>query len=126
MAYRFAEAGGGDRWQMETIRLQPVNNLSYNYVLSGFQGIQPVILKLSLDTEGLHREAVALKVFADFGAVKVLDEEKGDLLIGRAIPGTSLKDYFLKSDPRSLQIACQVTQKLHQAPFTWRIVSSYP
>ena len=30
--------------------LQPVNNLSYNYVLSGFQGTQPIILKLGLDT----------------------------------------------------------------------------
>ena len=37
--------------------LKPVNNLSYNYVLSGFQGPQPIILKLGLDIDGFKREA---------------------------------------------------------------------
>lgn len=30
--------------------LKPVNNLTYNYVLSGFQGVQPIVLKLGLDS----------------------------------------------------------------------------
>lgn len=50
--------------------LQPVNNLSYNYVLSGFRGPQPIILKLSLDTDDLKREALALKAFA--GLVRLM------------------------------------------------------
>lgn len=32
--------------------LEPVPNLSYNYVLSGFQGNNPIILKLGLDRRG--------------------------------------------------------------------------
>ena len=99
------------KWRLSD--LQPVNNLSYNYVLSGFQETQPIILKLGLDGEGLHREAQALRAFAGFGAVKVLDEEEGALLLERAVPGTSLKD---PRDQKVIQIACQVTQKLHQAP----------
>ena len=43
--------------------LKPVNNLSYNYVLSGFQGSKPIILKLGLDIDGFKREAAALTAF---------------------------------------------------------------
>lgn len=43
--------------------LKPVNNLSYNYVLSGLQGSQPIILKLGLDIDGSKREAAALMAF---------------------------------------------------------------
>ncbi|MBA2629098.1 MAG: streptomycin phosphotransferase, partial [Rickettsiaceae bacterium] len=39
--------------------LNPVKNLSYNYVLSGFQGNQPIILKLGLDIDSLKQEARA-------------------------------------------------------------------
>lgn len=99
------------KWRLSD--LQPVNNLSYNYVLSGFQGTQPIILKMSLDVEGLHREAEALRAFTGVGAVKVLNEESGALLLERAVLGTSLKD---SRNPNALQIACQVAQKLHQAP----------
>jgi streptomycin 6-kinase len=35
--------------------LKPVNNLSYNYVLSGIRGSHPIILKLGLDTDALKR-----------------------------------------------------------------------
>ncbi len=40
--------------------LKEVTNLTYNYVLSGLQGNNPIILKLGLDSEGLAREAFAL------------------------------------------------------------------
>lgn len=49
--------------------LKPVNNLSYNYVLSGFQGPQPIILKLGLDIDGFKREATALMAFEGSGVV---------------------------------------------------------
>lgn len=55
--------------------LKAVINLTYNYVLSGFQGDNPIILKLGLDSEGLARETFALKCFAGYGAVKVLAED---------------------------------------------------
>jgi streptomycin 6-kinase len=71
--------------------LKEVANLTYNYVLSGLQGDNPIILKLGLDYEALTREAFALKFFARCGAVKVLAEDKGMLLLERAVPGSSLR-----------------------------------
>jgi streptomycin 6-kinase len=49
--------------------LKPVEALSYNYVLSGFQGSQPIILKLGLDIDGLKREAAALMAFSGLGVL---------------------------------------------------------
>lgn len=95
--------------------LQEATNLSYNYVLSGWQNNNSIILKLSFDKEGLTREAFALKCFSGYGAVKMLNEDDGMLLLERALPGTSLKSYFLDKDQESIEIACEVIKKLHQA-----------
>jgi streptomycin 6-kinase len=92
--------------------LNPVSNLSYNYVLSGIQNGQPIILKVGLDGDGLKREAAALKAFSGFGAIKVLGQSDGLLLLERAVPGISLKS----SPKEALPIACAVMKKLHQAP----------
>ncbi|HHT9168475.1 TPA: aminoglycoside phosphotransferase family protein [Legionella pneumophila] len=97
-------------------KLKPIINLSYNYVLSGFQESQPIILKLGPDSAGSKREASALKAFAGFGVVKVLKESEGMLLIERAISGTSLKSYFPKQDNDAIQITCDCLKRLHQAP----------
>ncbi|MBI2785865.1 MAG: phosphotransferase [Legionella longbeachae] len=96
--------------------LSPVINLSYNYVLSGFQESQPIILKLGLDSAGFKREVLALKSFAGFGTVKVLQESDGMLLIERAVSGMSLKSYFPKQDNNAIQITCDCLKRLHQAP----------
>jgi len=95
--------------------LQEVTNLTYNYVLSGFQGDNPIILKLGLDNKAITREAFALKCFVEYGAVKVLAEDNGILLLERAMPGASLKSYFPYRDQESIEIACGVIKKLHQA-----------
>jgi streptomycin 6-kinase len=95
--------------------LKEVTNLSYNCVLSGFQGDNPIILKLGLDHEALAREAFALKCFAGYGVVKVLAKDEGMLLLERAVPGTSLKSYFPDREQESIEIACGVMQTLHQA-----------
>jgi streptomycin 6-kinase len=84
-------------------------------VLSGFQGDNPIILKASLDSEGLARESFALKCFAGYGAVKVLAEDNEMLLLERAVPGTSLKSYFPNQEHESIEIVCGVMKKLHQA-----------
>ncbi|MDP3706243.1 MAG: aminoglycoside phosphotransferase family protein [Legionellaceae bacterium] len=96
--------------------LKPVKNLSYNYVLSGFQGSQPVILKLGLDIDGLKREAFALQAFSGFGVVKVLVENDGMLLLERAVSGDSLKSYFSAKDNDAVRITCDCIKRLHQAP----------
>ena len=37
--------------RLDLLDLKEVTNLSYNYVLSGFQGDSPIILKASLDSQ---------------------------------------------------------------------------
>lgn len=95
--------------------LKEVKNLIYNYVLSGLQGDNAIILKLGLDHEALNRESFALKCFAGYGVVKVLAEDKSMLLLERAVPGASLKRYFPDREQESIEIACSVMKKLHQA-----------
>lgn len=96
--------------------LKTVNNLSYNYVMSGIQSTQSVILKLGLDIGGLKREAMALKAFDGFGAVKVLAEDEGMLLLECAIPSVSLKSSFPVNDNEAIRITCDCLNRLHHAP----------
>lgn len=96
--------------------LKPVTNLSYNYVISGVMGDKPIILKLSLDYQGLKREALAMQFFAGFGAVKLIKSDEGLLLLEKAQPGVSLKSYFPHRDAEAIQITCRLIQQLHQAP----------
>lgn len=96
--------------------LKPVNNLSYNYVLSGFQGPQPIILKLGLDIDGFKREAAALMAFSGFGVVEILSENKGLLLLECAVPGVSLKSHFPENDDEAINITANVIKRLHKAP----------
>lgn len=96
--------------------LKPVDNLSMNYVASGFQGSQEIILKLSVDEKLIEREYIALKALADFGAVEVLVYREKTLLLKKLSPATSLKTYLPNRSQEALEIACNLTQKLHQAP----------
>ena len=96
--------------------LKPVNNLSYNYVLSGLQGSQPIILKLGLDVDGFKREAAALMAFSGFGVVAVLSENNGLLLLECAVPGVSLKSYFPEKDDQAINVTANVIKRLHKAP----------
>lgn len=96
--------------------LKPVEALSYNYVLSGLQGSQPIILKLELDIDGFKREASALMAFSGFGVVEVLSENNGLLLLACAVPGMSLKSYFPEKDDEAINITANVIKRLHKAP----------
>ena len=78
--------------------LNAITNMTYHYVLSGFQGDSPIILKLGVDD--LMREAFALRHFAGFGTVRVLAADCGFLLLERA--GLSLKSYCLARKTESL------------------------
>ena len=103
----------------ETYRLsnlKPINNLSVNYVLSGFQGSQPIILKLGLDIDGFKREAAALMAFSGFGVVPMLSENNGLLMLMCAVPGVSLKPQFPENDAEAINITANVIRRLHKAP----------
>lgn len=96
--------------------LKPVNNLSYNYVLSGFQGPQPIILKLGLDIDGFKREAAALRALEGFCVVQVFSENAGFLLLECAVPGVSLKSHFSEHDDEAINITANIIKRLHKAP----------
>ena len=99
-------------------QLKPIDNLTYNYVLSGLQGDIPIILKLSPNALDLDKEANALVAFKGFGGVSVLNRKGTALLLQRALPGQPLKDYSLKNGVKNIEIACKVVKKLHQAPLS--------
>lgn len=103
-----------NRWQLKN--LKPVENLSYNYVLSGLRDNQEIILKLSLDHVKLNEETKALKAFKNYGAIDIIDQEDGALLLKQAIPGTSLRSYFPNSEIEAVEIACDLIKKLRKAP----------
>lgn len=96
--------------------LKPVDNLSYNYVLTGFQDSKAVILKLGLDIDGFKREASSLMAFSGFGVVEVLSANNGLLLLECAVPGVSLKSYFLEKDDEAISITANVIKRLQKAP----------
>lgn len=102
------------KWNLRN--LSPLKNLTYYYVLSGFQGDNPVVLKMGLDYASLSREAFALKCFSGFGGVKLIAEDQGLLLLEQAIPGTSLKSYFPNKESKAIEISCNVMKTLHKAP----------
>ena len=85
--------------------LVEVDNLSYNYVLSGQQGHEEVILKISIESKELKREIAALRGFAEYGAVPIIAYSDNALLLKKAIPGVSL-------NKNSIKIACDVAKKL--------------
>lgn len=99
--------------------LQPMPDLSYNYVLSGLQADTPIILKLGYDNEALAKEALTLQCFAKWGGVNMMTEIStaydGYLLLSRLVPGTSLKSYFPDKEAETVKIICAVIEKLHMA-----------
>lgn len=96
--------------------LKPLKNLSYSYVLSGFQNEKPIILKLSLDVDGLKQEAKALKAFFGLGVVEVILEKNGLLLQEQAISGISLTSYFPQKEEEAIHITANIIKRLQKAP----------
>ncbi|MEW9809404.1 MAG: aminoglycoside phosphotransferase family protein [Candidatus Symbiodolus clandestinus] len=101
------------KYQLSLLKPLADSQLSFHYLLAGFQGNNPVILKLGLDVNSLRREGAALRQLAGHGAVQVLAEDIGMLLLERVTPGYSLK--ACPSKVAGLPIACQLMRLLHQA-----------
>ncbi len=102
------------QWKLSD--LKPVENLTYNYVLSGMRGTQSIILKIGLDHQELEREVKALEYFKGPYATSILEYQTGAVLLEHALPGTSLHSFFPKQDNHSLEIACELMQQLHRVP----------
>ncbi|MBM3468786.1 MAG: streptomycin phosphotransferase [Alphaproteobacteria bacterium] len=101
--------------QWELGELSAWDNPSYNAVY--FSTIKPLVLKVGFDRQGIEREARALKAFQGHGCVSLhkVDVEKGALLIGRVLPGISLKSYFPHDDLKAVEKAVDVMSSLHKA-----------
>lgn len=108
-----------ERWGL--IDVQPVPNLSYNFVAFAKRKSSPsgrrqsegnVMLKIGVPNNELHSEIAALKLFNGNGACQLLesDEERGVFLLERLNPGTMLAE--LEDDDERARIAADVMQRL--------------
>ena len=93
--------------------LSAYNNLSYNYVLKGFQTREnktkknkkyPIALKISCEQKMIQDEINALKHFHGHGSVAIIDDnlKYHALLLEQVIPGTTLKSHYLENIPESI------------------------
>lgn len=102
------------RWGLTRLREMP--GLSFNYVMSGYQDNRAIILKLNPEPWTLKAEARALKALAAHGVVGLLGESEEALLLERAEPGLTLREYFFAKDLDAIKIFCRVSHAIHQAP----------
>jgi streptomycin 6-kinase len=103
-------------WNLHDLKVH--ENLSFNYVLDGFQNDKAIILKIGIDQRAVSNEAAALTAFQDHGVVKLLAEDlsQGALLLEKLTPGQTLKNLFPHSDALAIDIACDMIEQLHGAP----------
>jgi streptomycin 6-kinase len=88
--------------------VEPVPNLSYNFVAYAKQGDEEVVLKIGVPRDELTSEIAALRLFDREGACRLIDadENKGFLLLERLQPGEMLSK--LQDDEEATHIAAQV------------------
>lgn len=98
------------RWGLTDV--QPVPNLSFNFVAFAKRDDEDVILKMGVPNPELTSEMTALKLFNGDGACQLLehDEERGFLLLERLKPGKMLVE--LEDDDERTIIAAEVMSKL--------------
>lgn len=102
-------------WSLQ--HLQPVTNMSYNYVALAMQQHTPVVLKISCDPQLILDEYQALKHFNGQGAINIIDFDKkhNALLLTQALPGETLAVERSKNITECITIYCEVIQKLAQS-----------
>ncbi|MBL8098702.1 MAG: hypothetical protein JNK81_05945 [Anaerolineales bacterium] len=100
-------------WKLSNV--QPVPNLSYNFVAYAKQKDKDVMLKIGVPREELISEITVLKLYDGNGACKLIgsDEEKGFLLLERLKPGEMLSE--LEDDDERTQIAMNVMLSMGSA-----------
>ena len=95
--------------------LQPVANMTFNYVARAQQGSKSVILKLGMNHQALHKEGVCLACFTEHGGPQLLASEAGMLLMQQLQPGTTLKSYYPQQEVAATNILCDLIKRLHAA-----------
>jgi streptomycin 6-kinase len=98
------------RWGLTDV--QPVPNLSYNFVAYAYRREANVILKMSVPNRESISEMQALSLFNGQGACRLLesDQEKCYLLLERLRPGENLST--VENDDEATHIACEVMRNL--------------
>ncbi len=97
-------------WNLTAV--EPVPNLSYNFVAWAQRGGEAVVLKIGIPDPELTSEILALRQFNGAGAVRLLEarEEQGMFLLERLQPGDMLSG--LADDDQATTIAADVMQRL--------------
>jgi len=95
--------------------LTPVNNMTFNYVASGYQNDNPIILKIGMNSKALAKEASCLKAFAKHAVAEVIAHDDNMIIMQRAVPGSTLKDHFPDNDIDATKILCASIKELHKA-----------
>lgn len=101
-------------YKLET--LKPVANMSFNYVAKGYQNGKPIILKLGINKEAIMKETECLVAFAHHCVAQVIASQEAMIIMQRAVPGTTLKDYFPDQEKKALDVFCSVLSQLHAVP----------
>ncbi len=98
------------RWCLTNV--QPIPNLSYNFVAFAARGQEDVVLKIGVPNRELTSEMSALRFFDGKGAVRLLeaDEERGMFLLERLQPGDMLTT--LNDDDQATHTAADVMLNL--------------
>lgn len=95
------------RWELDDI--QPVPNLSYNFVAFANYRAEKIILKIGVPNPELTSEMEALKLFNGDGACRLLDcdEDRGFLLL-KTIPEPCFQNWQTTINaPTSLWMLCK-------------------
>jgi streptomycin 6-kinase len=103
------------RWSLTDV--QPVPELSYNFVAFANRGDEQVVLKMGVPNSEMKSEIAALRLFNGEGACKLIDydEEKYWMLLERLQPGVMLST--LEDDEEATHIAAEVMQKIWRPGF---------
>jgi streptomycin 6-kinase len=112
------------KWGLSEV--EPVSNLSFNFVAFAKRAGEDVVLKLGVPREELVSEMAALKLYNGSGACSLLEhnEERGALLLERLRPGIMLSD--LEDDDERTHIGADVMMKLWRDPVESDSLLSYP
>ena len=110
------------RWGLTDV--QPVPNLSYNFVAFAKRGDDKVVLKIGVPNRELTSETAALRLFNGEGACRLIDydEQKGFLLLERLQPGVMLST--MEDDEEATHIAAEVMSKIWRSGLDARVSTS--
>lgn len=93
--------------------LEPVPELSYNFVAFAMRGLEPVVLKMGVSVEELAEEERAVRTFPPDAGARLLDAMPGALMLERLQPGISLWQlWHVERDEEHTQIAADLMRRL--------------